>query len=749
MKLNKKIIRTILEHKSQYLGSIILIALSCLVFSMFNIFGTNIIQNLTDFKTNYNQEDASFLTMSDIDHPDELEKEYSLLLEERYYLDTQYDARATLRLLTPTQKINRYYVSQGTDIEKENDVLLDPAFAKAHNISIGDRMVSGNKELFVTGFATIPDYIYILKSETDMMKNPNTFGIGIVTSNLVKQDSASNRFYSVLFLDSSQDVNTRRTAFKKKLNESNVILQWIDKEDNLRMSFIENDLKGIEPMGKVLPVVILFISCTMVTIILSRLLKQEYIQIGVLYALGYRKKEILLHYLRYSILMAFIGGIIGTLTGAFLVIPYLNFAAEMFNLPIFKITYEYQYPLFSILLPFLFLIPATLLIVNKSLNLSPLQLLKNGKAKNHVGFLEKHLKLAHFSFKARFKLREILRNLPRVAFLLFGVVVASSLVLMGFTMKSSMDQVVNGSLTDVYQYEYSYTFNTFQTGKLSDAEPASFAPFTAKLENNEKLNILLNGILPNSKMLHLYDTTGNKLPLNQVIITQVVADKLSLKAGDTFTIKNSMSQKEITLTIGEIANYHLGALIYMPLEEMNQLCDYPKDSYLTLYSSKKLDIEPSILMSSMSKSELMEGYDLMMKPFYSISFAIGVFAFIIGLIVLYVVISMLIQENSSNISLLKILGYRKKEICSLILNNFTLFVLLGFVLAVPAVLISLNQFFSLMTKDMSMTIPIVIQPLDTLIGFIIVIFIYQLAKFLNKKKIDRISMADSLKNRNE
>lgn len=748
MKLNKKIIRTILEHKSQYFGSILLIAFSCLVFSMFNIFGINIIQNLTAFKTNYNQEDASFLTMNEIADQDKLEKEYSLLLEERYYLDIQYDSKSTLRLLTPTQKVNRYYITNGKDIEKENDVLLDPAFAKVHNIGIGDQIKSGNKELFVTGFATIPDYIYILKSETDMMKNPNTFGIGIINSNL-KLENTSNRFYSVLFLGSSKDLNARRIAFKKNLSVDNVILQWIDKEDNLRMSFIENDLKGIEPMGKILPVVILLISCTMVAVILSRLLKLEYVQIGVLYALGYRKKEILLHYLYYSILMSFIGGIIGTVTGAFLVVPYLNFAAEMFNLPIFKITYEYQYPLFSILLPFIFLIPTTLFIVNKALNLSPLQLLKNGKTKNHTGFFEKHFKLTHFSFKARFKIREILRNLPRVAFLLFGVVVASSLVLMGFAMKSSMDRVVNESLTDVYQYEYSYTFNAFQTDKAPDAEPASFAPFTAKMENGEELDILLNGIQSDSEMLHLYDVSGNKLPLNQVIISQVVADKLSLKAGDAITLENSMSQKEITLTIGAIANYHLGTLIYMPLNEMNQICNYPKDSYLMLYSLKKLNINPSILMTSISKSEMMEGYDLMMKPYQSISFAIGIFAFIIGLIVLYVIISMLIQENNQNISLLKILGYRKKEIYSLILNSFTLFVIMGFILAVPTVLISLNQFFLLMTKDMSMSIPIVIDPLDTLIGFLIVIIIYQLAKFLNKKKIERIDMADSLKNRNE
>lgn len=749
MKLNKKIIRTILEHKSQYLGSIILIAISCIAFSMFNIFGTNIFQNLNSFKTDYNQEDASFLTMNDIEQSNKLEKEYSLLLEERYYLDTQYNDSATLRLFTPTQKVNRYYILQGTDIEKENDVLLDPAFAKAHSVHIGDTILSGGKKLFVTGFVTIPDYIYILKSETDMMKNPNTFGIGIVKSSLVKQESSSNRFYSVRFLNSSSDVGDKRAAFKKYLSNNNVILQWIDREDNLRISFIENDLKGIKPMGKILPIVILLISCTMVAIILGRLLKQEYVQIGVLYALGYRKKEILLHYLYYSILIAFIGGIIGTLIGAFLVIPFLQFTATMYNIPIFKITYEYQYPLFSVLLPFIFLIPTTLLVVSKALNLSPLHLLKNIKTKNHVGFFEKHLKLTHFSFKTRFKLREMLRNLPRAVFLLFGVIIASSLVLMGFAMKSSMDEVINGSFADVYQYEYTYTFNTFQTENVKDAEPASFAPFTAKLENNKELAILVNGITPNSKMLHLNDASGNKISLNQVVVTQVVADKLSLKIGDTFTIKNSMSQKEINLCVGDIANYHLGAYIYMPLEEMNQLCDYPKNSYLTLYSSKKLPIDSSLLMSAMSKSELLEGYDLLMKPFQSFAFAISVFAFIIGLIVLYVVISMLIQENGSNISLLKILGYRKKEIYSLILNSFNLFVILGFILAVPTVFLSLDQFFLIMTKDMNMAIPIVIHPLDIFIAFLIVAFIYQLAKFLNKRKIEKIPMSDSLKNQSE
>jgi hypothetical protein len=54
-----------------------------------------------------------------------------------------------------------------------------------------------------------------------------------------------------------------------------------------------------------------------------------------------------------------------------------------------------------------------------------------------------------------------------------------------------------------------------------------------------------------------------------------------------------------------------------------------------------------------------------------------------------------------------------------------------------------------MTADMGMNIPAVLNKNNIVIGFIIIFLTYELMKYINRRKILVISMADSLKSRME
>ena len=139
----------------------------------------------------------------------------------------------------------------------------------------------------------------------------------------------------------------------------------------------------------------------------------------------------------------------------------------------------------------------------------------------------------------------------------------------------------------------------------------------------------------------------------------------------------------------------------------------------------------------------------MIQPLKLTIGSISVISFIIGLIVIYVVTSLIIEENRKNIGLLKILGYRKKEIYSLILNSSSLMVFAGYILGIPLILVFLNSLFNSAAKDMSISFPVTINYIYIILGFIIIYLTYELSKALNRKKINRISMTDSLKSENE
>ena len=129
--------------------------------------------------------------------------------------------------------------------------------------------------------------------------------------------------------------------------------------------------------------------------------------------------------------------------------------------------------------------------------------------------------------------------------------------------------------------------------------------------------------------------------------------------------------------------------------------------------------------------------------------AISFMAFIIGLIVIYVVTSLIIEENKENISLMKVLGYRKKEVYSLILNSSSFIVVIGYLIGIPLLLASVNQMISSATKSMNLAMPIRINYIYILVGFIVIYLTYEVSKAFSRRKVNRVSMTEALKSRVE
>jgi len=207
--------------------------------------------------------------------------------------------------------------------------------------------------------------------------------------------------------------------------------------------------------------------------------------------------------------------------------------------------------------------------------------------------------------------------------------------------------------------------------------------------------------------------------------------------------------QEYSITVDAIAETYVGNYIYMPLPEFNKMFDYPDGSYFGIWSKEKLDIPENELLAALSVNDLKNAFNTMTQPVQAIIGAMAFMSFIIGLIVIYVVTSMIIEENKENISLMKILGYRKKEVNSLIIDSSALLVIAGYILGIPLLLASLGTMLKSLTKEMSIALPLRIDLLYLLIGFAVIYLTYELSKALSRRKVNRVSMNEILKSRME
>ncbi|HEU4965733.1 MAG TPA: FtsX-like permease family protein [Bacilli bacterium] len=739
MILRKKVLRSLNARKSQYIGSVLLILISTLLFSAFYSAGTNVTDSLQQFRQQAVEEDAHFFLQAPLQEEAAWEARYDLTLEERTYHDVSFAKDALLRVLRETKEIDRYALLEGEKLTGADQILLDRGFADAHDLQIGDDLSLPGGTFHVVGFMTVPDYIYPLKSETDLVKNPQAFGVAVVTADGAARLGDGSTFYSVTFGKDNKE------AFKSDLQQNNFILRWIDKQDNQRMTFVDGDVKGALQVAEVLPVAILLLTIVLVSSVFSRLLKQEYVQIGTLYALGYRKREILRHYLGYPTLLALIGGGLGTVLGVLLSPSVQGMFASFYNLPPITGGVSLGVVLISLLLPFVFLLPATAYLILRVLRLPPLHLMSGQVTQPKIGRLEKRFRHLKLRFAARFQVRELLRNSGRNLLMIVGTAFASMLLLFGFVTQDSMDSLMGEQYEAIYRYNYQYLFNTFQQDPPQQGEKLSLAAFDATTASDKKTTILVYGIEPDAELIRFQDEQGARLDFQDNIMTKSLAKQLDVQAGDDVSLVNQLTSETVTLHIDRIADSYLGNLIYLPLDRFNELNGFPQGSYLGVITNDKAGYPADQLYSVTDSEELQAGYQAMIEPLRYMVFAIAGVAIVIALIVIQLLTSMLIEESQQKVSMLKVLGYRPKELYKLLLGPNTWLVLIGYLLAVPLTILSLQQMFNSLTEEMNVSFPIQLNAANFFIGLAIMLVTYQVSKLFAQRKLKKVSLQASLK----
>lgn len=747
MIINKKIKRTMLESKSQYLGSLLLIIFSCLLFTMFNLLSANLSGLLSSFERDYKQEDANFMTDKKLDSIEALESKFNMSIEESKTFDSSISNSKTLRIFRENTKVDIPAIVEGKALSRGH-ILIDPSYAKANRLNIGDSIKIYNQSFTISGFMSLPNYIYPLKSESDIMNDPNSFGIAVITKEDFNILNRGNSFYVVRFNGHRNNLDYKISGLKDYLRTKNiVILSWMNVTDNPRVTYMTAKLSGIDKMSSSMPMSILLLTCILTGIVMLRMLKREAVIIGTLYALGYRKREIMKHYLLYPLTISVLGGILGTILGAIALRPMIGYYVSYFNIPVGSLSFNMNYVIMSILLPVVFLVICSYFVVNKSLKDSPVELMRGGKEKDKISFIEKIVKLDSLSFNNKFKVRELLRSIPRTLFLLLGIIIATMLLLVGFTAKSSLDYLMKNSFSEAFKYNYQYVFNSVQNSKSEKGEVFSEIPFA--LESDNKLTFTVYGVSANSKYISFKDKAGSLLKSDKIIVTKPLADKLNIKPSDTVKAVNRLDSKVYSITIDSIAETYVGNYIYIPLDKLNAMLNFPSDSYTGLWSTERLDIPENKLLTVVTVDDMRTAFNTMTKPLQTVVGGIAFMSFIIGLIVIYVVTALTIEENKENISLMKVLGYRNKEVYSLILNSSSFIVVLGYILGVPLLLVSMRALFKSITREMNVSFPVTINYLYVLVGFIVIYLTYELSKLLSRRKINRISMAEALKSRME
>lgn len=740
MVMLKKIpLRIMWRDKSHFLGIILLVLLASFGYAIFSILITNIDTNYKNFVERYNQENFHFTTFFPIDI-EALEKKYNVLIEEKFTWDYEYGDKL-IRFFNITEKVNKPLILEGK-IPKLGEIAVDPNFAQANKLRIGDEIDINGKKFRISGFVALPDYIYITKNETDMLPDPIHFGIGIMSFEDMKNFISSVAFRYYMVKGNISDL----ASFKAEVNSKYTMLSFQEKNENFRIIVTEKKMESAKPMAFVISGTILIISSVLLFIVLRRLINSMHAEIGTLYALGYNRKEITSTYILFPIYIWAMGAIPGSILGYVLSDPFTKFYVSFISVPVVEKILPIKELFIALFIPAIFMIPSGYMAIRDLLRKSVVEIIKGEsekgfKSKVRLRFLDR------FSFKRRIMLKHALLHPSRELVLVLGVAFATLIILYGVVAKTALSYLVEDTFQNVYKYDYMYLLNYYEKeNKYHNTEPFNMLSFYLK---GTKAKIVLYGVPKNSRMVILRDNRGNNIELEGLVISQSLADKFDLKIGDELKIVNNIDGKEYALKISKIADLYVGNSGYMNLEEFNKTFGLEEGSFIGLYSREKLDIPKENIVTYMSKEDVIKTFrdsaqsiDQMLQVMYMLSF-------FLAFIIIYVLSSLVITENRKPLAIFKILGYRDGELSSMFLgfNNYSF--LLGFLLGIPLYNILISYIIKEALRDVDFSFKLQPTFKDVLFSFSYLFVAFLLSRYLGRRKIRSISPSVILKEQAE
>lgn len=121
------------------------------------------------------------------------------------------------------------------------------------------------------------------------------------------------------------------------------------------------------------------------------------------------------------------------------------------------------------------------------------------------------------------------------------------------------------------------------------------------------------------------------------------------------------------------------------------------------------------------------------------------FASVLALIILLVIANVIVEENKKTISLMKVMGYKTNEISKIVLNIYTPFIIIAYILSIPAMEGLLKYIMNVIAKEMEMNIPISLSIPKAIIGLIGLLVGYYIAIFISRKSLNKVPLSVALK----
>lgn len=453
------------------------------------------------------------------------------------------------------------------------------------------------------------------------------------------------------------------------------LMTFVKAGDNARIQAASGDQELYRSVGTIAGAILLILISYVLSVFVVHSIDQESAVIGALYALGVKRKNLMAHYVTLPTVITFVSGLIGTLLGySSLGVPIqMQDCYNYYSLPDLDVIYMPYLFIYGIVVPPVISIIVNSLVIRKRLSKPVLTMIRNEQKVGNG----KDIKLGNMSFMNLFKIRQMLRESRTGFTVVFGMFVSLLLAMMSLEIYTYCANVNRDYVNDT-KYEYMYTYK-YPTEEVPEGGYEAYAKTLKKKIYGYNFDITVMGLTENNPFFDV-DLSDSS---SKVAISSSIAYKYGLDVGDTLALKDDEADKIYAFEIASVAQYAPSFMVFMPYDKVLELFDEPEDYFNVVFSDHALDVETGRLYATTTKTDVKKAAGIFSDIMQGMILTIGGVSVLIFIVVMYLMMKVMIDRSSFNIALIKIFGYRNKEVKKMYLDGNFYIITIGALISIP------------------------------------------------------------------
>lgn len=694
--LLRKLFRTALKYKAQFVSMIIMVTIGVGVFVGFNMEWYSLQKDTDDFfeLTNYadyrimNEQGFSLEDISAIKNIDGVTAATRVL---SVNVDVK-DENKSLALFVPEEyTVSTFCVTDGKNYDENSDGFwLSDKYAEANGVKIGDTLTVSYRSTEISGevvgLVKSGEFTVCVANSNQIMPDYSSFGFVYASPEKIKS-AYGGIFYPQINVSSDMKKQEIELAVKDALGKTTLVLS---KSEHTAYAAAQSEIEEGKTMVSVLPVLFLLIGVLTMITTMHRVTANEKTQIGTLKALGVKNSKILCHYTAYGLFIGIVGAVLGAILGvgicAFVVNPN-GMQGTYFDMLSWKLFAPWWTWLILVgIVVFLTLI--SFLSVKKMLKGSAADTLRPYVPKKVKPLAIERLKIWNkIDFTTKWNLRDAFRHKTRSLMTLVGVFGCMILLVGGLGMRDTMTGFLDTIDKQILNYETRINFTETVTNEQATAFIGKYdgdcVGVSSIQVDGEPISLEIYDIKHDSVRFTQKSGKAVSLTDNGAYICMRLAQK-GYSVGDTLEFSPYGSEQTyVVKVVGILRSFQTENVVMTSTYAQSEGIPYKISTAFVNVSPNEIEVA-EFISGTQTKTAVMDSYESFMEILNTMVLIFVLAAVVLGVVVLYNLGVMSYVERYRELATLKVVGFKNDRIGRILISQNLWITVLGIIIGLPA-----------------------------------------------------------------